>query len=325
MTQAIKPCFLLPPLAVSQHLPASLRFDVVIFDEASQVSPAEAIGCVYRGSALIVAGDHQQLPPARPVGSSVADEDQAQPAQAGDPDSVLDLANRSEGFGHLALRWHYGSQHTALIAYPNAALYHSRLIPLPVDRPGAGLELFYGEGIYHSQTSRDNPGEATRVAQRIIHHYDTRPGLSLGVVTFTRAQADAIETALGQARTQRPDLDTHFTTDRLRGFFVKTADTVQGDERDVLILSPGYGPDENGDARIDFSPLTGHGGHRTLTVAITRARRRLEIVTSLHPGDIPDPVTREGLNHLRRYLAYAGAGLPAPADARATATTDTAG
>ena len=320
MTQAIKPCFLMPPLAVSQHLPASMRFDVVIFDEASQISPADAIGCLYRGSAVIVAGDQQQLPPARPFGPSAVEEQPAEPAQAGGPGSVLDLASRSGAFGHLALRWHYRSQHAALIAYPNAAFYRSRLLPVPGGRPGAGLELFYGEGTYRSQTSRDNPGEATRVAQRIIHHYDTRPGLSLGVVTFTQAQADAIDTALGQARTQRPDLDRYFTTDRLRGFFVKTADTVQGDERDVLILSTGYGPDENGQVKIDFGPLTRQGGHRRLNVAITRARHRLEIVTSIHPSDIPDTVTSEGLNHLRRYLAYAGAGLPTPAHARATAT-----
>ena len=310
VTQAIKPCFLMPPLAISQHLPASMRFDVVIADEASQISPAEAIGCVYRGSALIVAGDRQQLPPARPFGRSVFDEESAQPAQAGDPDSVLDLANRAGAFDGLALRWHYRSQHEALIAYSNAAFYSHRLVPMPSGGPGAGLELLYGRGTHRSGTSRDNPGEAARVAQRIIHHYETRLGLSLGVITFTRAQADAIETALAQARTQRPDLDKHFTTDRLHGFFVKTADTVQGDERDVLILSPGYGPDEKGQVKIDFDPLTGHGGHRRLNVAITRARHRLEIVTSIHPSDIPSSVTSEGLKHLRRYLTYADRQLP---------------
>jgi hypothetical protein len=320
VTQAIKPCFLMPPLAVSQHLPASMRFDVVIFDEASQISPADAIGCVYRGSAAIVAGDHQQLPPARTFCRSVFDEEPAEPAQAGDPGSVLDLANRSGAFDGLALRWHYRSQHEALIAYSNAAFYDSRLIPLPGGNPGAGVELFYGEGIYRSQTSRDNPGEAARVAQRIIHHYGTRPGLSLGVVTFSRAQAGAIETALGQARTQRPDLDKFFTIDRLRGFFVKPADTVQGDERDVLILSPGYGPDENGQVKIGFDLLTRQGGWRRLNVAITRARQRLEIVTSIRPSDIPDSVTSQGLNHLRRYLAYAAGDQPSPTDARASAT-----
>ena len=232
------------------------------------------------------------------------------PAQASDPDSVLDLAKGSGAFGNLALRWHYRSQHEALIAYSNAAFYGSRLIPVPGGGPEAGLELFYGEGTYWSRTSRDNPDEAARVAQRVIHHHDTRPGLSLGVVTFSQAQADAIETALGKAREQRPDLDRFFTTDRLRGFFVKSVETVQGDERDVLILSVGYGPDENGQVRMDFGPLTRQGGWRRLNVAITRARYRLEIVASIRPGDIPDSVTSEGLKHLRRYLIYAAGACP---------------
>jgi hypothetical protein len=305
VTQAIKPCFLIPPLAVSQHLPASMRFDVVIFDEASLTSPADAINCVYRGSALILAGDQRQLPPARTFARSVSEDEPAEPAQACDPDSVLDLAQGSEAFGHHVLRRHYRSQHEALIAYSNAAFYGSRLIPMPGGGPEAGLGLFYGEGIYRHRTSRDNPDEAARVAHRIIHHYDTRPGLSLGVVTFSRAQADAIEAALGKARKERPDLDRFFTADRLRGFFVKTADTVQGDERDVLIVSVGYGPDENGQVRMDFGPLTRQGGWRRLNVAITRARYRLEIVTSIRPSDIPDSVTSEALKHLRRYLIYA--------------------
>ena len=117
----------------------------------------------------------------------------------------------------------------------------------------------------------------------------------------------------------------NFTTDRLHGFFVKTADTVQGDERDVLILSPGYGPDDNGQVKIDFGPLTRHGGHRRLNVAITRARHRLEIVTSIRPSDIPDSVTSQGLKHLRRYLTYAAGDPLTPTDAHASATLDTPG
>jgi hypothetical protein len=309
LTQAIKPCFLMPPPAVSQHLPANMRFDVVIFDEASQISPGDAINCIYRGSALILAGDQQQLPPGRPFGTALAAGEgwPTEPAQACDPESILDLAKASGAFGNLTLRWHYRSRHEALIAYSNAAFYGSSLLPNPGSGPEAGLELFYGEGIYRSRTSRDNPDEAALVAQRVVHHHDARPGLSLGVVTFSQAQADAIETALGKAREQRPDLDRFFTTDRLRGFFVKTAGTVQGDERDVLIVSIGYGPDENGQVKMDFGPLTRHGGWRRLNVAITRARHRLEIITSIRPSDIPDSATSEGLKHLRRYLSYAAA------------------
>ena len=165
----------------------------------------------------------------------------------------------------------------------------------------AGIELFYGEGTYRSRTTRDNPGEAARVAQRVVHHYSTRPALSLGVVAFSEAQAGAIETALGEARRLHPDLDRFFGTDRLRGFFVKGAEAVQGDERDVLILSIGYGPDEKGQV-TDFGPLGRPDGWRSLNVAATRARYRTEIVSSIRASDIPESGTPEGLEHLRRYL-----------------------
>jgi AAA domain-containing protein len=280
--------------------------------EASQIGPADAINGIYRGNAVILAGDRTQLPPGRPFGGSVPGEQgPAEPAGTPDPDSVLDLATGSGAFGHLTLRWHYRSRHEALIAYSNAAFYHGRLLPLPVGGPDTGLELFYGQGTHRSRTSGDNPGEAARVAQRVIHHYHTRPGLSLGVVTFTQAQADAIETAVARAVQQRPGLEEYVTDGRLDGFFAKTADTVQGDERDVLIVSTGYAPDEEGKLTTGFGPLAEPGGWRRLNVAITRARCRLEIVTSIRPGDIPESVPSEALQHLRRYLAYAAHG-PAP-------------
>ena len=194
--QAIKPCFMMSPLAVSQYLPADLHFDVVIFDEASQVSPADAIGCIYRGSALILAGDQRQLPPtgfSGGAGENGGDEGPAEPGDTADPESVLDLAKGSGAYRSLALRWHYRSRHEALIAFSNAAFYEGRLVTFPSrnsDGPNVGVELFWDEGTYRRGTSRDNPDEATRVAERVIHHYDTRPGLSLGVVAFSEAQAD---------------------------------------------------------------------------------------------------------------------------------------
>ncbi|HUY48773.1 MAG TPA: DUF4011 domain-containing protein [Streptosporangiaceae bacterium] len=314
VTQAIKPCFMMSPLAVSQYLPAGMHFDVVIFDEASQISPADAITCIYRGSALILAGDQKQLPPTSFSGSGARDDGEEWPAESeetSDLESVLDLAKRSGAFQNLTLRWHYRSRHKALIAFSNAAFYEGRLVSLPggdSGGPDAGAELFYGEGVYRRGTSRDNPDEAARVAQRVIHHYDTRPALSLGVVTFSEAQAGAIETAVGKAREQRPDLDRFFTTDRLRGFFVKNAESVQGDERDVLILSIGYGPDENGKVTMNFGPLSKQGGWRRLNVAITRARYRNEIVSSIRASDIPASVTSEGLRYLCHYLDYAARG-----------------
>jgi len=301
LAQALKPCFLAPPLAVSQYLPAGLRFDAVIVDEAGLLSPGDAVTCIYRGSALILAGDDRQLAPPGPPGGT--------PAGAG-PGSVFDLAKASGAFGHLTLSRHYRSRDEALIAFANAAFYDGRLVPVPGggpgtgDRPEAAVELFHGAGTYR-EALRDNPAEAARVARRIVHHYDTRPALSLGVVTFSEAQAGAIEQALASAREQRPGLDRFFTTDRLHGFFVKPAGAVQGDERDVLIVSVGYGPDENGRPATDPGPLGGPGGWRLLNVAITRARCRTEIVTSIRAGDIAGPGAGDGLAVLRRYLGYA--------------------
>ena len=315
--QAIKPCFMMSPLAVSQYLPADMHFDVVIFDEASQVRPADAINCIYRGSALILAGDQKQLPPTNFFTSGALDDGEEWTEESEDTsdfESILDLAKGSGAYRSLTLRWHYRSRHEELIAFSNAAFYEGHLVTFPSthrDGPDVGVELFWVEGTYRRGTSRDNPAEAAQVAERVIHHYDTRPALSLGVVTFSEAQADAVETAVSQARQHRPDLDRFFTNDRLWGFFVKNLEIVQGDERDVLIFSIGYGPDENRKITMNFGPLNKQGGWRRLNVAITRARYRNEIVSSIRAGDIPESVTSEGLRHLRRYLDYAARGLPA--------------
>ena len=318
VAQAIKPCFMMSPLSVSQYLPADTHFDVVIFDEASQVSPGDAINCIYRASALILAGDQKQLPPTNFFTSAVLDDGDEWSEDADDAtdfESVLDLAKSAGVFRNLTLRWHYRSRHEALIAFSNSSFYKGQLVTFPSvhnDGPDVGIELFPANGTYRRGSSRDNPAEAAKVAERVIHHYDTRPAWSLGVVTFSEAQAVAIETAVRNARQHRPDLDRLFDTDdRLYGFFVKSLESVQGDERDVLIFSVGYGPDENGKITMNFGPLNKQGGWRRLNVAITRAHYRNEIVSSIQASDIPETVTTEGVRHLRRYLDYAARGMPA--------------
>jgi very-short-patch-repair endonuclease len=317
VTQAIKPCFMMSPLAVSQYLPSDLRFDVVIFDEASQVAPADAINCIYRGDALITAGDQKQLPPTSFFTAGVADDADEWDEEAEDGvdfESVLDLMKGSGAFRSLTLRWHYRSRHEALIAFSNSSFYDGRLITFPGPEtvgPDVGVEMFPVHGTYRRGSSRDNPIEAARVAERVIHHFTTRPHLSLGVVSFSEAQAATIEYAVEQARQQRPDLDGNFTDDRLGGFFVKSLESVQGDERDVMIFSIGYGPDEAGKTTMNFGPLNRSGGWRRLNVAVTRARHRNEIVASVQASDITAAATSDGLRHLRRYLDYAARGVSA--------------
>ncbi|MEU7906322.1 DUF3320 domain-containing protein [Actinoplanes sp. NPDC049118] len=317
VTQAIKPCFMMSPLAVSQYLPSDMRFDVVIFDEASQVAPADAVNCIYRGDALITAGDQKQLPPTSFFTAGVADDSDEWDEEAEDGvdfESVLDLMKGSAEFQALTLRWHYRSRHEALIAFSNSSFYKGRLITFPGAEdigPDVGVELFPAAGTYRRGSSRDNPIEAAKVAERVIHHFTARPHLTLGVVSFSESQAAAIEHAVEQARLARPELDRFFTDDRLGGFFVKNLESVQGDERDVMIFSIGYGPDEAGKTTMNFGPLNRQGGWRRLNVAITRARYRNEVVSSVRASDIVASAGSEGLRHLRRYLDYAERGIAA--------------
>jgi hypothetical protein len=317
VTQIIKPCFMMSPLTVSQFLPATLDFDVIIFDEASQVSPGDAINCVYRGRSLIVAGDDKQLPPTAFFTSSDSDnsdEWSEEDVDAKDFESILDLVKGSGSFRSLTLRWHYRSRHESLIAFSNATFYDGRLVTFPssqIDSPDVGIELYRVDGVYRRGTSRDNPVEAEKVAERVIHHFSTRPELTLGVVTFSESQAYLIEQAVETARQSHPHLDRYFTDDRLDGFFVKSLESVQGDERDVMIFSIGYGPDEFGKMQMNFGPVNKAGGWRRLNVAITRARFRNEIVSSVRAADISTGSANDGVRHLRRYLDYAERGLPA--------------
>jgi hypothetical protein len=318
--QAIKPCFMMSPLTVSQFLPPDLHFDAVIFDEASQVMPGDAINCIYRGSALILAGDQKQLPPTSWLFSGMAGDDgeewEEDADDTGDFESVLDIAKSAGVFRSLTLRWHRRSRHESLIAFSNFSFYDGKILTFPSARshgPDVGVELIYvPDGCYRRGTSRDNPVEAEKVAERVLRHYDTRPTMSLGVVAFSEAQAGAIDIAVTKARGQRPDLDRFFNgDDRLHGFFVKNLESIQGDERDVLIFSIGYGPDENGKFTMGFGPLNRQGGWRRLNVAITRAHYRNEIVSSIRASDIPESVNSAGVRHLRRYLDYAERGMAA--------------
>ena len=313
-TQAIKPCFMMSPLAVSQYLPPDMTFDVVIFDEASQVTPGDAINCIYRGKALITAGDDKQLPPTSffdRMTDAEGDEDAA--TDVTDFQSILELSKACGAFRNLGLRWHYRSRHESLIAFSNHSFYEGKLVTYPgahSEGPDVGIEMFHVPGSYRRGTTRDNPIEADHVAARVIHHFTTRPDTSLGVVTFSVAQAEAIQSALDRALLDRPDLERHLDGDRLHGFFIKSLESVQGDERDVMIFSIGYGPDEHGKITGNFGALNNSKGWRRLNVAITRARQRVEIVTSIRAGDVPQTVN-DSVRYLAAYLDYAERGVEA--------------
>ncbi len=305
---SLKPCFMMSPLSVSQFLPSRLHFDVVVFDEASQVRPEDSINSVYRGSQLVLAGDQKQLPPTSffelaDDGTEEWEEDQLE-----DFTSVLDLAKASGQVPSVPLQWHYRSQHEDLITFSNYSFYGGRLLTFPSAHAGGGdlgVELIRIDGVYRRGGARDNPIEAAAVVGRVLHHLRQSPGRTIGVVAFSDAQANAIEAALELKAKDVPELRGIISDDRLDGFFVKNLESVQGDDRDIIIFSVGYGPDENGRLSLNFGPINRKGGERRLNVAITRARRRLEVISSISAEDIRMDVASEGMKHLRRYLDFA--------------------
>lgn len=307
VVQSIKPCFMMSPLTVSQLLPADYHFDVVVFDEASQVRPSDAVNCIYRGRTLVVAGDDKQLPPTSFFDSSVEDDSDEYVEDVPDSFESLLHACKAGAMRELPLRWHYRSRHENLITFSNRAFYRNSMVTFPgaLDEGNdVGVAFLKADGVYDKGGRRDNRAEADFVAQRVIHHFDTRPGRTLGVVALSQAQASAIDQAVQQARLARPDLEHCFTEDRLDGFFVKNLESVQGDERDVMIMSVGYGPDEHGRLGLNFGPINKGGGWRRLNVAVTRARYRMEIVASFRGTSLSDS-PNESVQHLKRYLEYA--------------------
>jgi very-short-patch-repair endonuclease len=311
--KAIHPCFMMSPLSVSQYLPSDICFDVVIFDEASQVTPSDAINCIYRGRSLITAGDQKQLPPTRFFASMVSDDEQSEDDLT-DFKSILDLMKGSGAFTSLTLRWHYRSRHEHLITFSNRAFYGGKLITFPgaIDESDdLGVKLFLvPDGIYRRSNGQDNPKEAMAVARRVMNHFSTRPDKSAGVVAFSKAQEDAITAAIAIERKSYPELDGFFDdaqTDRQTSFFVSNLESVQGDERDVIIFSVGYGPDEHGKIYKNFGPISRTGGERRLNVAFTRARELVEVVSSMSSSQLGG-VSSGPAVHLKRYLDFAERG-----------------
>ena len=311
VTKLLKPCFMMSPLSVSRYLPADMKFDAVIFDEASQVRPSDAINSIYRGDQLIIAGDQKQLPPTSFFDSAL-NSDENDIDDYDEFESILDLCKGTGGLESLPLLWHYRSQHEDLITFSNYRFYDGLLKTFPsaqLDSDDLGVELFHvANGVYRRGGQRDNPIEAEAVVDRVVFHKRRHPTLSLGVVAFSVAQKDAITFALENRAHTVPELNDIISGDRLDGFFVKNLENVQGDDRDIIIFSIGYGPDEAGKITMNFGPMNGASGNRRLNVAITRAKRRVEIVTSIRPNQFSSGITG-GVKNLRDYLQFAEDGI----------------
>lgn len=317
--QAIKPVFMMSPLSIANYLaPGSIKFDLVIFDEASQVKPVDSFGAIMRGSQTVVVGDDKQLPPTNFFEAAAQDSDDDDSATV-DIESVLGLF-ASKGAPSKMLRWHYRSRHESLIAVSNQEFYDNSLLIFP--SPDSGREEV-GLGFHHLPNtaydrgrSSTNREEAKAVAKAVMDHARDCPEMTLGVAAFSEAQSRAIQDHLELLRREEPTYEEFFTSHPHEPFFVKNLETVQGDERDVIFISIGYGRDVNGRVDMNFGPLNRDGGQRRLNVLITRAKQRCEVFTNLVADDIDLGRTgRWGVRALKSFLAYAQHGtLEAPAE-----------
>ncbi len=311
--QAIKPVFMMSPLSIAKFIPpGSVRFDLAIFDEASQVRPVEALGAVMRARQAVVVGDSKQLPPTT-FFDRLADDDEQASSQTADLESVLGMFCAQQAPTRM-LRWHYRSRHESLIAVSNREFYDGRLVVFPSPDKGrltTGLRLRHDTNWSYQPGGggRVNPGEAKAVAQAVVEHAAESPHRTLGVAAFSLAQARRIEDELEILRRRDPSGEAFFRSHPEEPFFVKNLESVQGDERDVILISVGYGRTADGRMLMNFGPLNNEGGERRLNVLITRARRRCVVHANFQADDLDlRRTSARGVAALKTFLHYARTG-----------------
>ena len=312
LIQKIKPCFMMSPLSIAQFLdPNTARFDVIVFDEASQVKPEDALGALLRGNQASVIGDTRQLPPTSFFDHIIEADENEDPeniAPVSDIESILHLCKIS--FPSKILRWHYRSRHESLIAVSNQEFYDNRLViyPSPINNiEHLGLKLIHSPNtVYDRGKSSVNRIEAKIVAKAALEHYQKSPDKSLGIGTFNIKQQQAILEEVELQIREQPEMEEFFKMNKNEHFFVKNLETIQGDERDVIFLSIGFGFDESKRLSLNFGPLNQNGGERRLNVLISRARERCVVFSNFRAGDLSiDANASFGLRAFKVFLDYA--------------------
>lgn len=321
----LKPCLLMSPLSVAQYLETSAaqggtalnQFDLVVFDEASQIPVWDAVGAVGRGKACVVVGDSKQLPPTSFFQKLESDDEVPDENDFVELESILDECSAS-GMPSMRLLWHYRSRHESLIAFSNAHYYEASLntFPSPADESGSlGVTLKQIDGVYDRGDTCTNRAEAEALVADVVEQLKNSTAdnyRSIGIVTFSMAQQVLIEDLLDQARRSTPAIEAFFGTGVDEPVFVKNLENVQGDERAAIYFSVCYGPDESGKVAMNFGPLNREGGERRLNVAVTRARERVVVYSSLRADQIDLSRTQAvGVAHLRGFLDYAERGAAA--------------
>lgn len=303
----VKPCLLMSPLSVAQFIDTGYApFDVVIFDEASQIPTWDAVGAIARGKQLICVGDPKQLPPTNFFNAQDSD---GMPNEDGieEMESILDEC-LSIGMPTCTLDWHYRSKNEGLITFSNIQYYDNRLVTFPSPATDDQSVRYVAiNGIYDAGKSRTNKLEAEAIVKDIENHYLSEKGksLSIGVITFNAMQQALIEKLIDARRMANQDLDRAIYASEAEPFFVKNLENVQGDERDIILFSITFGKDINGKISMNFGPMNKEGGHRRLNVAASRARHEVRIFSSLRPEHIDLSRTKSrGVSDLKAYLDF---------------------
>lgn len=322
----ITPCLLMSPHSVARFLPADADFDIVVFDEASQIRVPESIGAIGRGKAAVIVGDSKQMPPTSMFAATGEDPDEDQDSESvlvpADLESILSEAVESQ-LPRKLLSWHYRSRDESLIAFSNLRYYEGRLSSFPVPPSPGGrtaIELRRVNGIWEggARAARVNRAEAQEIVEE-IRSRSSVGGSSIGVVTFNSQQRDLILDLLESDEDPRIIEQLQRETEPL---FVKNLENVQGDERDVILFSLAFAEDENGRVPLNWGPLTRTGGERRLNVAITRAKERVVMIASFDPRRLDlSNSNSQGLCDLKDYLLQAASGA-ATAVASQRDTTD---
>lgn len=316
----LKPCFMMSPISVAIFLPMNtIEFDVLIIDEASQVKPEDALGVIARCKQYVIVGDEKQLPPSTyfeyEIDKSDDESDELdQIDDLGGYESILEIA--STCFKESKLRWHYRSRHETLIAFSNQEFYDNSLVIFPSpSRDGGELGVvshYIGDGVYDRGRSRVNRREAQKIAERVREIALESPHCSLGVVAMSSEQAAEITMHVERLRRTCLEVDDFVIRKTHEPFFVKALEHVQGDERDIMLISVGYGKDDHGHFTMNLGPINQKGGWRRMNVLITRAKLRCEIFHSVRSSEFRVEVEssneRRGLVSLKNYIAYAETG-----------------
>ena len=306
------PVMLMSPLSVSQYLSVDApKFDLVVFDEASQMPTSEAIGALARAKSAVVVGDPKQMPPTSFFSVNTMEDDSA---DIDDLESILDDCI-SLSMPARYLGWHYRSKHESLITFSNRNFYDNRLVTFPsAEDKISKVTWQYVEGYYDYGKTRTNRAEAEAITAEVIERMQQNPDKSIGVVAFSKQQSDLIEDILTEALAKYPELEKA-NINSTEPLFIKNLENVQGDERDIILFSVGYGPDKEGHVSMNFGPLNKVGGERRLNVAVSRARYEMKIFSTLRPEQIDERRTNaEGVLGLKQFLLYASRGCEKAAE-----------